>query len=108
ERSQHKNKEMALKILRARLYGLKKKELEKEKEELEKSKKEITWGSQIRSYVLHPYKMVKDLRTQVEKVDMEALEVLDGELDDFIEAYLFSSVKEDKTHAPDSVDGASQ
>lgn len=108
ERSQHKNKEMALKILRARLYELKLRELEKEKEELEKSKKEITWGSQIRSYVLHPYKMVKDLRTQVEKVDMEALEVLDGELDDFIEAYLFYSSKESKTHAPDSAGGASK
>lgn len=104
ERSQHKNKEMALKILRARLYELKKKELEKEKEELEKSKKEITWGNQIRSYVLHPYKMVKDLRTQVEKVDVEAIKVLDGEIDDFIEAYLFY---EAKTHASDLTGGAS-
>ena len=103
ERSQHKNKEMALKILRARLYELKKRELEKEKEELEKSKKEIAWGNQIRSYVLHPFKLVKDLRTGVEKSNVAAMNVLDGDIDDFIEAYLFSRKS---THALDSSGGA--
>ena len=86
ERSQHKNKEMAMKILKARLYELKKREKEKEKEELEKSKKEIAWGSQIRSYVLHPYQLAKDHRTGVEKGNVDG--VLDGDLDPFIEGYL--------------------
>lgn len=86
ERSQHRNRQMAMKILRARLYEL---ELEKQKEKMEdlhKSKKEIAWGSQIRSYVLHPYRMVKDHRTGVEIGNADA--VLDGEIDEFIEAYL--------------------
>ncbi len=104
ERSQHRNREMAMKILRARLYELKRKELEKEKEELEKSKKEIAWGNQIRSYVLHPFKLVKDLRTGVEKNDVAALNVLDGDIDDFIEAYLFAN--KNITHAPDLPGGA--
>lgn len=98
ERSQLRNKEMAMKILRARLYELKRKELEKEKEELEKSKKEIAWGNQIRSYVLHPFKLVKDLRTGVEKSNVAAMAVLDGEIDDFIEAYL--SPRRGKQHTP--------
>lgn len=104
ERSQLRNKEMALKILRARLYELKKKELEKEKQELEKNKKEISWGNQIRSYVLHPFKLVKDLRTGVEKSNVAAMAVLDGDIDDFIEAYLFS--QKATTHALDSSGGA--
>ncbi len=105
ERSQLRNKEMAMKILRARLYELKRRELEKEKEELEKSKKEIAWGNQIRSYVLHPFKLVKDLRTGVEKSNVAAMAVLDGEIDDFIEAYLFSQ-KGESTHALDFSGGA--
>lgn len=86
ERSQHKNKATAMKILRSKLYDL---ELQKQadaKAELEKSKREIAWGSQIRSYVLHPYRMVKDLRTGVETSNTEA--VLDGDIDPFIEAFL--------------------
>ena len=86
ERSQHRNRTMAMKILRARLYEH---ELEKHKErmeDLEKSKKEIAWGSQIRSYVLHPYRMVKDHRTGVESGNTDA--VLDGDIDPFIEASL--------------------
>ncbi len=86
ERSQHKNKAMAMKILRSRLYEL---ELEKQKEKIEsfhKSKKEIAWGSQIRSYVLHPYRMVKDHRTGIEAGNADG--VLDGDLDRFIQAYL--------------------
>ncbi len=86
ERSQHKNRAMAMKIMRARLYEL---ELEKQREridELQKTKKEIAWGSQIRSYVLHPYRLVKDHRTGVDIGNADA--VLDGDLDRFIEAYL--------------------
>ena len=86
ERSQYKNKQTAMKILKSRIYE---KELEKKKEELAKqheSKKSIEWGSQIRSYVLHPYSMVKDHRTGYETGS--ALYVLDGDLDGFIEAYL--------------------
>jgi peptide chain release factor 2 len=86
ERSQHKNRAMAMKILKSRLYEL---EIEKQKEKMEtyhKTKKDIAWGSQIRSYVLHPYRMVKDHRTSVEVGNADA--VLDGDLDQFIEAYL--------------------
>jgi peptide chain release factor 2 len=90
ERSQHKNRAMAMKILRARLYDL---ELEKQKEKMEvfsKTKKEIGFGSQIRSYVLHPYRMVKDHRTSCETGNTDA--VLDGDLDRFIEAYLLQKL----------------
>jgi peptide chain release factor 2 len=86
ERSQHKNRAMAMKILRSRLYEL---EIEKQKEKMEtfhKTKKEIAWGSQIRSYVLHPYRMVKDHRTNVEVGNADA--VLDGDIDQFIQSYL--------------------
>lgn len=86
ERSQHKNRAMAMKILKSRLYEL---ELEKQKEKMEsyhKGKKEIGFGSQIRSYVLHPYRLVKDHRTNVEVGNADA--VLDGDIDPFIEAYL--------------------
>lgn len=86
ERSQHRNKEIAMKILRSKIYAL----LEKEKEEKIKSlsgdKKEIAWGSQIRSYILHPYKLVKDHRTDLEVFDVER--VLNGDIDIFIELYL--------------------
>jgi peptide chain release factor 2 len=86
ERSQHKNRATAMKILRSRLYQL---ELAKQKEKLEsfhKTKKEIAWGSQIRSYVLHPYRLVKDHRTGIEIGNADR--VLDGDFDAFIEAYL--------------------
>jgi peptide chain release factor 2 len=89
ERSQHKNKAMAMKILRSRLYEL---EIEKQKEKMEsynKNKKEIGFGSQIRSYVLHPYRMVKDHRTGTEMGDADR--VLDGDLDRFIQAYLLQA-----------------
>jgi len=86
ERSQHKNKSMAMKILRARLYELEQQKQREKMAELSKSKKDIAWGSQIRSYVLHPYRLVKDHRTGVEIGNADA--VLDGDLDQFIEAYL--------------------
>jgi peptide chain release factor 2 len=87
ERSQHKNKAMAMKILRSRLYDL---ELEKKREEkdiLHKTKKDIAWGSQIRSYVLQPYQMVKDHRTNLEIGNVGA--VLDGDINRLIQEYLF-------------------
>jgi peptide chain release factor 2 len=86
ERSQHKNKDMAMKYLRSRLYEMKLKEQNEKLDEVNKTKKEIAWGSQIRSYVLHPYKMVKDHRTNLEKSNVT--KVLDGDLDEFIKAYL--------------------
>lgn len=85
ERSQHRNKATALKILKARLYELERRKKEKEKQKLYGEKKEIAWGSQIRSYVLHPYRLIKDHRTGVEIGNVEA--VLDGALDEFIRAY---------------------
>ena len=95
ERSQHKNKSYAMKILKARLFQL---ELEKEKgknKELENQKKDIGWGSQIRSYVFHPYNLVKDHRTNVETGNVQA--VIDGDLNQFIRAYLLSSIGSKKS-----------
>ncbi len=86
ERSQYQNKKKALELLRAKLYQLEKRKLEEKKKELEGEKTEIGWGHQIRSYVLHPHKLVKDLRTGYETGNAEA--VLDGDLDPFIESYL--------------------
>ncbi|WP_041223643.1 peptide chain release factor 2 [Deferribacter desulfuricans] len=86
ERSQHKNKAHAMKILKARLYEYEMEKRNKEKEKLESSKTEIGWGNQIRSYVMHPYKMVKDLRTRYETGNVDA--VMDGDIDDFIKTYL--------------------
>ena len=86
ERSQHKNREIAMKVLRSRLYEL---ELEKRREDLRKldaTKSDISFGSQIRSYVMQPYQMIKDHRTKVERGDVQ--KVLDGDLDPFIRAYL--------------------
>ncbi len=86
ERSQHRNKDMAMKMLMARLYEKEKEEQAKEQENLHGDKKEIAWGSQIRSYVLQPYRLIKDHRTNHEEGNVDA--VLDGRLDDFIKAYL--------------------
>ncbi|RME21278.1 MAG: peptide chain release factor 2, partial [Deltaproteobacteria bacterium] len=86
ERSQHRNKALAMKILKARLYELELQKLREKEQDLHAQKKDIGWGSQIRSYVLQPYRMVKDHRTGHEVGDVER--VLDGDLDGFIEAYL--------------------
>jgi len=86
ERSQHKNKAAAMKVLKARLYEMEKKKQLEKFEKMEESKSDIAWGNQIRSYVLHPYRMIKDLRTKVETGDVD--KILDGELDEFIKASL--------------------
>ena len=88
-RSQLQNREKAMQMLKSQLYQ---REMEKKREkvsEIESTKKRIEWGSQIRSYVMHPYKMVKDLRTRYETSNVNA--VMDGELDDFIKAYLMEN-----------------
>jgi peptide chain release factor 2 len=89
ERSQHKNKAMALKILKARLYEKEMKEKQEKLEEMHSTKKEIAWGSQIRSYVMHPYKMVKDHRSN--KVVHDVDRVMDGDITEFMEAYLMTA-----------------
>lgn len=90
ERSQIKNRERAMKILKARLYEKQLEEQEKEMAKLRGEQKEIGWGSQIRSYVFHPYSLVKDHRTNVEMGNVQA--VMDGEIDLFIDAYLRSKI----------------
>lgn len=89
ERSQHKNKANAMKILTARLYKLREEEQRKKRQEMEDEKKDIGWGSQIRSYVFHPYNLVKDHRTGYETSNIQS--VMDGNLDAFIKEYLVSN-----------------
>lgn len=86
ERSQLQNKNNALKLLKAKLYQLEKEKQEEELDEIEKNKLKIEWGSQIRSYVFHPYNMVKDHRTDVETSDTQG--VMDGNIDEFIKSFL--------------------
>lgn len=91
ERSQLKNREQAMKMLKAKLYQKEQEEKEAELAELRGEQKEIGWGSQIRSYVFHPYSMVKDHRTNVETGNTQA--VMDGDLDEFVNAYLRSRIQ---------------
>jgi peptide chain release factor 2 len=95
ERSQHKNKASAMKVLKARLYELEKKAKLKKIEKLEDAKSDISWGNQIRSYVLHPYRMIKDVRTKVEIGDVDR--VLDGDIDEFIKSSLLLRKSESKS-----------
>jgi peptide chain release factor 2 len=90
ERSQHKNKSLAMKVLKAKLYEKQQAELNAERDKLNAQKQRIAWGSQIRSYVLHPYQLVKDHRTDYET--SQSAKVLDGEIDGFIEAALVKKV----------------
>ncbi len=99
ERSQHQNKETAMKILKAKLHQLELEKQQAQKQELRGEYTSAEWGNQIRSYVLHPYKMVKDHRTDYEESDPEA--VLDGELNGFIESYLRSSIDAKVTNEVD-------
>ncbi len=91
ERSQHRNREVAMRILRSRLYDLEEARRRAEKDELESTMKDVSWGNQIRSYVLQPYQMVKDHRTGMETSDVEGF--LSGEIQPFIEEYLGSGSK---------------
>lgn len=91
ERSQHQNRAMALKMLKAKLYEMELAKREKARDDYEASKEQIAWGSQIRSYVCQPYQLVKDLRTEYETSDIDG--VLDGDLDGFIEEYLLMSAE---------------
>ncbi|MFC1821320.1 peptide chain release factor 2 [Thermodesulfobacteriota bacterium] len=86
EKSQHRNREMAMKVLKARLYEIEKRKQDEKKQEMHHTQKEIAWGSQIRSYVFNPYRMVKDHRTNLEVGNLER--VMDGDIDMFIDAYL--------------------
>lgn len=94
ERSQHQNRAMALKMLKAKLYEMELAKREKARDEYEASKEQIAWGSQIRSYVCQPYQLVKDVRTDYETSDIDG--VLDGDLDGFIEEYLLMSADKGK------------
>jgi len=86
EKSQHRNKDMAMKVLKSKLYELEKNKLEQKKQEIHDTQKDIAWGSQIRSYVFNPYRMVKDHRTNLDDGNVE--KVMDGDIDEFIDAYL--------------------
>lgn len=94
ERSQHKNKAVAMKVLRARLYKLEKEKKERELNDFVGEKKDIAWGSQIRSYIFQPYRLVKDHRTNIEVGNVDS--VMDGDIDQFIETYLLQSIKSQK------------
>jgi peptide chain release factor 2 len=94
EKSQHRNKDLAMKVLKARLYQTEKQKQEEKKQQLHDTKEDIAWGSQIRSYVLQPYQMVKDHRIGMEIGNVNA--VLDGDLDPFIEGVLMSGAKAKK------------
>ncbi|QNF33687.1 peptide chain release factor 2 [Adhaeribacter swui] len=89
ERSQLMNKEHAINMLRSRLYQIEVDKRNEERDKLESTKKRIDFGSQIRNYVLHPYKLIKDIRTGVERTDVQT--VLDGDLDEYIKAFLMQS-----------------
>ena len=98
EKSQHRNKDLAMKVLRARLYQMEERKKAEEIKKLHDSKKDIAWGSQIRSYVLHPYRLIKDHRTGVEAGNVDA--VLDGDIEQFVRAYLLGEAKGQLSQAP--------
>jgi len=104
ERSQGRNRDAAMKVLRARLFDLKMREQQARLEQLGGEKKDIAFGSQIRSYVLHPYQMIKDHRTKEEVGDVSR--VLDGDLDRFIKSYLMAKASGKLTAAGSDADTA--
>lgn len=99
ERSQHKNRDLAWKILRARLYELEKRKRDADRDKIEASKMDISFGSQIRNYVLAPYRMVKDLRSGIETGNTD--NVLDGDLDQFVEPFLLGVRRSDRGNHDD-------
>lgn len=98
EKSQHRNRDLAMKVLKARLYQQEQQKQNEKIQQLHEGKDDIAWGSQIRSYVLHPYQMVKDHRTKLEKGNVNA--VLDGDLDPFIESALMAKKGAASTQQP--------
>jgi peptide chain release factor 2 len=105
ERSQHKNREMAMKMLRSKLYDLEMQKRRDETDRLDESKLDISFGSQIRSYVMQPYRIIKDHRTKFEVGDVDR--VLDGDLDPFIRSYLMAKKTKGKLYIqPDDTDSA--
>jgi peptide chain release factor 2 len=104
ERSQHKNRELAMKMLRSKLYDLEMQKRQAESDKLDETKKDISFGSQIRSYVMQPYRMIKDHRTKFEMGDVDR--VLDGDIDPFIRAYLTAKKKGGRLTAEPDEDAA--
>jgi peptide chain release factor 2 len=102
ERSQHKNRDMAWKVLKSRIYDLELRKQQAERDKVEAGKADISFGSQIRNYVLAPYRMVKDVRTGVESGNPDA--VLDGDLDEFVAAYLLGVRRKDRPGAQAEAD----
>jgi peptide chain release factor 2 len=104
ERSQHKNRELAMKMLRSKLYDLEMQKRQAQSDKLDETKKDISFGSQVRSYVMQPYRMIKDHRTKFEMGDVDR--VLDGDIDPFIRAYLMAKKKGGKLTAEPDEDAA--
>jgi peptide chain release factor 2 len=104
QRSQHQNREVAMRILRSRLYELEMEKRRAETAQLEETKRDISFGSQIRNYVLHPYRLAKDVRTKYERADVDT--VLDGDLDEFIKSYLVFKSKVERGEALPETNGA--
>jgi len=104
ERSQHKNREMAMKMLRSKLYDLELQKRQAESDKLDETKKDISFGSQIRSYVMQPYRLIKDHRTKFEVGDVD--KILDGDLDPFIRSYLMAKKKGGRLTAEPEEDSA--
>ena len=99
QRSQHQNRDVAMRILKSRLYELEMEKRRAETAQLEESKRDISFGSQIRNYVLHPYRLAKDVRTKYETSDVDG--VLDGDLDEFIKKYLVLKSRMARGESPD-------
>ena len=100
QRSQHQNREVAMRILKSRLYELEMEKRRAETAQLEESKRDISFGSQIRNYVLHPYRLVKDVRTKFERSDVDV--VLDGDIDEFIKEFLVMKSRQSQEPQPEA------